>query len=160
MRVEEGQEADVKSRAEGKNEMEEKVKQQKTAQATEAAANALLSQARTNGIDKAAATKGQSAITTDFFAKTDNLPGLGASPQFMDAVFNEADKAPPDVVQVPHGYLVFQLLGIKPPATPGFEEIRSKVESQFKNERAGFLLQQKTQELSDRAKAAHDLKKA
>ena len=49
---------------------------------------------------------------------------------------------------------------IKPPATPTFEEIRSRVESQFKNERAGFLLQQKTQELSDRAKAGHDLKKA
>jgi peptidyl-prolyl cis-trans isomerase D len=78
----------------------------------------------------------------------------------MDALFNEADKAPPDVVQVPQGYVVFQLLGVKPPATPTFEEIRSKVESQFKNERAGFLLQQKTQELSDRAKAAHDLKKA
>jgi peptidyl-prolyl cis-trans isomerase D len=78
----------------------------------------------------------------------------------MDAVFNEADKAPPDVVQVPQGYVVFQLLGIKPPATPTFEEIRSKVENQFKNERASFLLQQKTQELSDRAKAGHDLKKA
>ena len=32
--------------------------------------------------------------------------------------------------------------------------------AQFKNERAGFLLHQKTQELSDRAKADHDLKKA
>ena len=78
----------------------------------------------------------------------------------MDAVFNEADKAPPDVVQVPQGYVVFQLLGIHPPATPTFEEIRSKVEAQFKNERARLLLQQKTQELSDRAKASHDLKKA
>jgi peptidyl-prolyl cis-trans isomerase D len=56
--------------------------------------------------------------------------------------------------------VVFQLLGVKPPATPTFEEIRSRVESEFKNERASFLLQQKTQELSDRAKAAHDLKKA
>ena len=78
----------------------------------------------------------------------------------MDAVFNEAEKAPPDVVQVPQGYVVFQLLAIRPPATPTFEEIRSRVESEFKNERAGFLLQQKTQELSDRAKAGHDLKKA
>ena len=160
IRVEDKQEAHLKSLAEVKNEIEEKVKQQKTAQATEAAANALLSQARTNGIDKAAAAKGQSAVATDFFAKTDNLPGLGASPQFMDAVFNEADRAPPDVLQVPQGYVVFQLLGVKPPATPTFEEIRSKVESQFKNERAGFLLQQKAQELSDRAKAARDLKKA
>src|SRR5260370_8379538 len=85
---------------------------------------------------------------------------MATNPEFMDAVFNEAEKAPPDVVQVPQGYVVFQLLGIRPPATPTFEEIRSRVESEFKNERASFLLQQKTQELSDRAKAAHDLKNA
>ncbi len=159
IRVEDKQEAHLKTLAEVKSEIEEKVKQQKTARATEAAANALLSQARTDGFDKAAAAKGQTAVTTEFFGRTDNLPGLAANPQFMDAVFNEAEKAPPDVVQVPQGYVVFQLLAVKPPATPTFEEIRSKVESQFKNERAGFLLHQKTQELSDRAKAAHDLKK-
>jgi peptidyl-prolyl cis-trans isomerase D len=52
------------------------------------------------------------------------------------------------------------LLGIRPPATPTFEEIRADAESKFKSERAALLLQQKTQELSDRAKAGHDLKKA
>jgi peptidyl-prolyl cis-trans isomerase D len=160
IRVEDKQEAHLKMLAEVKSEIEEKVKQQKTARATEAAANALLSQARTDGFDKAAAAKGQAAVSTEFFSRTDSLPGLAANPQFMDAVFNESEKAPPDVVQVPQGYVVFQLLGVKPPATPTFEEIRSRVESEFKNERAGFLLQQKTQELSDRAKAAHDLKKA
>jgi peptidyl-prolyl cis-trans isomerase D len=158
--IEDKQEAHLKTLAEVKSEIEAKVKQQKTTRATEAAANALLSQARTDGFDKAAAAKGQAAVTTEFFIRTDNLPGLAANPQFMDAVFNESDKAPADVVQVPQGYVVFQLLGIKPPATPTFEEIRSRVESEFKNQRAGFLLQQKTQELSDRAKAAHDLKKA
>jgi peptidyl-prolyl cis-trans isomerase D len=160
IRVEDKQDAHVKTLAEVKSEIEEKVKQQKTAHASETAANALLSQARTDGFDKAAAAKGQEAVTTEYFGRTDNLPGLGANPQFMDAVFNEADKAPPDMVQVPQGYVVFQLLAIKPPATPAFEEVRSKVESEFKNERAGFLLHQKTQELADRAKAGHDLKKA
>ncbi|HKB99479.1 MAG TPA: peptidyl-prolyl cis-trans isomerase [Terriglobales bacterium] len=158
--VEDKQEAHLKTLAEVKSEIEEKVKQQKTARATEAAANALLSQARTDGFDKAAAAKAQAAITTEFFSRTDSLPGLAANPQFMDAVFNEPDKAPADLVQLPQGYAVFQLMAVKPPATPTFEEIRSRVESEFKNERAGFLLQQKTQELSDRAKAAHDLKKA
>jgi peptidyl-prolyl cis-trans isomerase D len=158
--VEDKQEAHLKALAEVKTEIEEKVKQQKVAQATEAAANGVLSQARTDGFDKAAATKGQSAVTTEFFSKKDNLPGLAANPQFMDAVFNEADKAPPDMVQVPQGYVVFQLLGVKPPGTPTFEEIHARVENEFKNERASFLLQQKTQELSDRAKAGHDLKKA
>ncbi len=160
IRVEDKHDAHLKTLAEVKSEIEDKVKQQKTARATEVAANALLSQARTDGFDKAAAAKGQTAVTTEFFSRTDALPGLAANPQFMDAVFNEADKAPPDVVQVPQGYVVFQLLAVKPPATPTFEEIRSRVESEFKNERAGFLLQQKTQELSDRAKAGHDLKKA
>jgi peptidyl-prolyl cis-trans isomerase D len=158
--VEDKQDAHLKSLAEVKSEIEEKVKLEKTAHATEAAANTLLSQVRTDGFDKAAAAKGQAAVTTDFFTRTDNLPGLAANPQFMEAVFTEADKAPADVVQIPQGYVVFQLLAIKPPATPTFDEIRSKVESQFKSERAALLLQQKTQELADRAKSGHDLKKA
>jgi peptidyl-prolyl cis-trans isomerase D len=160
IRVEDKQEAHLKTLAEVKSEIEEKVKQQKAAQATEAAASALLSLARNDGLDKAAAAKGDAPVTTDFFSRTDNLPGLGASPQFMYAVFSETDKAPPDQVQIPQGYVVFQLLAIKPPATPTFEEIRSKVENEFRNERGAALLQQKIQELSDRAKADHDLKKA
>jgi peptidyl-prolyl cis-trans isomerase D len=160
IRVEDKQLAHLKTLAEVKSEIEGKVRQQKAADATERAANALLSQARTAGFDAAATAKGQAAVTTDFVGRSDSLPGLAPSPQFMDAVFNEADKAPPDVVQVPQGFVVFQLLAIRPPATPTFEEIRAKVEAQFKSERAGFLLQQKTRELSDRAKAEHDLKKA
>jgi len=152
IQVEDNQDAHLKSFAEVKNEITEKVKQQKIEHATEAA--------RIDGFDKAAAAKGDSVVTTDFVGHNDTLPGIGASPQLMDAVFNEPDKAPPDVVQVPQGYVVFQLLAVRPPATPTFEEIRARVESEFKNQRAGFLLQQKTQELADRAKADHDLKKA
>jgi len=160
IRVEDKQDAHLKTFAEVKSEIEQKVKQQKTVRATETAANTLLSHARTDGFDAAVSAKGQPAITTEFFGRTDNLPGLAANPQFMDAVFNTAEKAPPDMVQVPQGYVVFQLLAVKPPATPTFEEIHARVENEFKNQRAGFLLQQKTNELSDRAKAGHDLKKA
>src|ERR1700691_404882 len=160
IRVEDKQEAHLKTLAEVKSEIEEKVKQQKVAHATEVAANTLLSKARTDGFDAAAASKGEAAVTTGLFSKTDTLPGVAANRQFMETVFNEAEKSPPDMAEIPQGYVVFQLLAIKPPATPTFEEIRSRVESEFKNERSGFLLQQKTQELSDRAKAEHDLKKA
>jgi len=158
--VEDKQEAHVKLLAEVKPQIEEQVKEQKVARATEGAANALLGQARTDGLDKAAAARGFHVVATDFFARTDSLPGMDTNPQFVDTVFNEQEKAPPDVVQIPQGYVVFALLGVRPPATPTFEEVRSKLEAEFKNERAGILLQQKTQELSDRAKAEHDLKKA
>ncbi|MGB9237157.1 MAG: peptidylprolyl isomerase [Terriglobales bacterium] len=158
--VEDKQEAHLKLLGEVKGEIQEKVKQQKVTRATEAAANNLLSAARTTGLDQAASSKGQAAITTEFISHSDALPGLGPSPQLMDAVFNESDKAPPDMVQVSQGYVVFQLLAIRPPATPTFEEARARVENEFKNQRASMLLQQKTQELSDRARADHDLKKA
>src|SRR5438094_8629263 len=78
----------------------------------------------------------------------------------MEAVFNQREKAPPDEAQLEQGYAIFEVLAVKPPATPTFEEIRSRVESEFKNERVVALLSQRTQELSDRAKAEHDLKKA
>jgi peptidyl-prolyl cis-trans isomerase D len=160
IRVEDKQDAHVKTLAEVKSEIEAKVKEEKATRATEIAANALLSQARTDGLDKAAAAKGAHVVSTGFFSRQDSLPGLESSPELMEAIFNGREKSPADVVQVPPGYVVFELVATKPPATPSFEEIRTRVESEFKNERASFLLQQKTQELSDRAKAGHDLKKA
>ncbi len=154
------QEAHVKTLAEVKSEIEAKVKEEKATRATEVAANGLLSQARINGLDKAAAAKGIPVVSTGFLSRQDRLPGLEPTPELMEAIFNAREKAPADLVQVPQGYVVFELVATKPPATPAFEEIRTRVESEFKNERASFLLQQKTQELSDRAKATHDLKKA
>ena len=158
--VEDKQEAHVKALSEVKSEVEAKMKAEKSAHATESAANAMLGAARAVGFDTAAASKGAPAVTTEFFGHSDTLPGLAPSPQLMDAVFTAADKAPPDMVQVPQGYVVFQLLAVHPPATPTFEEIRARVETEFKNQRASLLLHQKTQELADRAKASHDLKKA
>ena len=160
IRTEDKHEAHLKTLDEVKDQIEPLIRQQKTTRALDAAGNALLDQARTQGLEKAAAAKGLNPVTTDFVGRTDVLPGVGSSPQLMDAVFSEREKSPPDMAQLGQGVVVFQLLGIKPPATPTFEEIRSKVENDFKNERAGILLNQKTQELSDRAKSEHDLKKA
>jgi len=160
LRVEDKQDAHLKTLAEVKDQIEPLIKQQKAQLAADSAATALLAQARTGGLDKAAAAKGMPVIATDFISRTDSLPGIGNSPQFSEAVFNAAEKSPPDQVPVSQGFAVFELVAIKPPATPTFEEIRSRVETEFKNERSGTLLTQKTHELSDRAKADHDLKKA
>jgi peptidyl-prolyl cis-trans isomerase D len=160
IRLDDKQAAHVKPLDEVKDQIEGSIRQQKAAQAAANQVNGLLAQARNGGLDKAAAAKGLNVISTDFMSRTDSLPGLGSAPQFMSAVFSQAEKAPPDQVQVAQGYAVFEVLAIKPASTPTFEEIRSRVEEEFKNERVAALLTQKTQELSDRAKAAHDLKKA
>src|SRR5580704_4927438 len=160
LRVDDKQDAHVKTLAEVKDQIEPIIKQQKAQQAADSEASALVSQARTGGLDKAAAAKNMPVVATDFISRTDSLPGIGSSPQFTEAVFTAAEKSPPDEVQVPQGFAIYELEAIKPPATPSFEDIHSRVETEFKNERAATLLTQKTQELSDRAKADHDLKKA
>jgi peptidyl-prolyl cis-trans isomerase D len=158
--VDDKQDAHVKNLDEVKSEIEPILKQQKAAQQAEEIANALLTQARSDGLEKAAAAKGYSVVTTDFVGKGDLLPGVGTAPQFMDAVFTATEKAPPDQASVPQGFAIYQVTAIQPPSTPTFDEIRSRVETEFKNQQAQTLLAQKTQELSDRAKADHDLKKA
>jgi peptidyl-prolyl cis-trans isomerase D len=160
IRVDDKQEAHMKTLDEVKAEIEPVLKHQKGQQIAQQKAEALLKQARAQGLDAAAAAQGVSVITSDYFARKDMLPGLGPATQFMDAVFSAAEKSPPDVAPASQGIVVFQLLGVKPAATPTFEEIRSRVEEEFKNERSSILLSQKIQELSDRAKAAHDLKRA
>src|SRR5579862_8704900 len=160
IRVDDKQDAHMKTLDEVQSEIEPILKQQKAQQIAQKQADALLKLARDKGLDAAAATQGIPVINSDFFSRKDVVPGLGPAPQFMDAVFAAAEKSPPEMASTSQGFAVFQLQAVKPQSTPTFEEIRTKVEDQFKNERSSVLLSQKTQELSDRAKAEHDLKKA
>jgi peptidyl-prolyl cis-trans isomerase D len=154
------QEAHVKTLDEVKSQIEPILKQQKAGEAAQRAADELLADARGASLEKAASAKGLQVISTDFVTSKDILPGIGSDPPFMTAAFGQAANAPPDRAQLHQGWAIYQVTSVKPPATPTFEEIRSRVEQEFKNERSAQLLTQKTQELSDRAKADHDLKKA
>ena len=160
IRVDDKQDAHMKTLDEVKSEIEPILKQQKTQEIAQKQAEELLQQAKTQGLEAAAAAKGLSVVTSDFFSRKDLVPGLGSAPQLMDAVFTADEKSPPEMASTSQGFAVFQLLAVKPPSTPTFEEIRARVEAEFENERSSTLLTQKTQELSDRAKTEHDLKKA
>jgi peptidyl-prolyl cis-trans isomerase D len=157
VRLEDKQDAHLKPLDEVKGDIEPLLEQQAAQRMAEAQANTLLTQAKANGIENAAHS---SAVTTDFVSSRDTLPGIGVAPDFMTAAFSAKEKAPPEIVHTPQGYAVYEVLAVQPPRTPSFEEIKSKVEEQFKNQQSGVLLSKKTQELGDRAKASHDLKKA
>ena len=159
IRVDDKQEAHVKSLDEVKAQIEPLLKRQMAEQAVQKQAEALLKDAQTLGLDATAARLGIPVITSDFFSRQDSLPGLGPAPQFMDAVFTEKENSLPSMAPASLGTVVYQLLAVKPAATPTFEEIHSRVEEEFKNEQSRTLLAQKAQELSDRAKAGHDLKR-
>lgn len=160
IRVDAKQEAHMKTLDEVKGDIEPILKQQKAQQVAQTDADNLLQAAQKQSLDAAAAAQHVSLVTSDFFSRKDIVPGLGPSPQFMDAVFTDTQNSPPVMSSTSQGFAVFQLLAVKPQSTPTFDEIHVKVEEDFKNERSSMLLRQKTQELSDRAKAEHDLKKA
>ncbi len=160
LRVDKHQKAGLRTLDEMRSSIEPQVRGEKATQALEALAAKLEREARASGLDAAAAGDGLSVVTTDFFTRNDSLPGIGFAPQFMESVFRGKEKEPPALARLQQGYAVFEVTAVQAAATPAFEQIRSRVESDFRAERAAALLAQKTAELSDRARAAHDLKRA
>ena len=98
IRVDDKQDAHMKTLDEVKDQIEPILKQQKAQQIAQKQAEDLLQAAKTQGLEAAAAAKGVPVATSDFFSRKDIVPGIGPAPQFMDAVFTAAEKSPPDLV--------------------------------------------------------------
>src|SRR5579864_4654219 len=158
--VDDKQDAHVKPLSEVQAQIQPLVAQDTASQMAQNLSERVQSAARSMGMDKAAAQNNLQVTSTGFISRNDSLPGMGQSPEFMDAIFSAAQNAAPDMTNLRQGYVVYQVTAVKPPQTPTFEQIRSRVESEFVNQQATAMLAQKTQELSDRARALHDLKKA
>lgn len=150
----------MKPLAEVKAAIEQAVKAQKVSALLNQQGNEAQDIAQKQGIDKAAAKFGAQLVQSNPIARGDALPGVGASPELMNEIFSVTEKSGPQVARSSQGYVVYQLAKIDPPRTPSFEEIKEKIATDFKNERSNELLRKKTQELADRAHAAHDLTKA
>jgi peptidyl-prolyl cis-trans isomerase D len=160
IQVEAKQQARLKPLDEVRPEIETTLKAQKASAETQSLANAVQTLARTAGLSKAASDQGLTVTTVGPVAQGDLLPGVGNAPEFANALFSAKKDDPPAMSPVAGGYVIYQVTEIEPAQTPTFEQIKGKVEQQFKDQRAQGLLAQKTQELADRAHAEHDLAKA
>jgi peptidyl-prolyl cis-trans isomerase D len=160
IQVEEKHQAQLKSLEEVRPDIERVLVAQKASELAESLANRVQSQARTGSLQAAAQQNGLQVVTAGPFSREDTLPGLGSAPEFMSAVFNAGAEARGEMVHLPQGYAIFNVLQVEPPKTPTFEEAKARVEEDFKSERAQQMLAEKSQQLSDRARAAHDLAKA
>ena len=158
--VEARQEARLKPLDEVKAEIEPILKKQKAQAEAQSEASTIQTLARTAGLDKAAQQRNLSVSTTGFVSQGDQLPGIGSAPEFMTALLGTKKNDPPATAATPAGYAVYQVTDIQPPQTPTFEQVKDKIEQQFKQQRAQQLLAQKIQQLSDRAHSEHDLDKA
>jgi len=160
IQTEDKEDAHVKPLAEVRPALEESLKQDKIKTEMAKASSDAEATAQKQGLEKAAAKYGAQVVESNLIGHNDALPGIGAQPPLMDAVFAATDKSGPQATQTAQSTVVFEVTRIVPPRTPSFEEIKDRVASEFKNQRAGALLSTKTREMGDRAHAEHDLAKA
>jgi peptidyl-prolyl cis-trans isomerase D len=156
---EEKESARVKPLSEVKDEIEKAVKAQKASALLQQQANSAQDAAQKQGLEKAAAQAGSRVLESNPVSRNDSLPGVGPAPDLMSAIFGNNEKAP-QLQRFTQGYVIYQITRIEPAKTPSFDEIKERVTTEFKSERAAELLQKKAREMADRAHVEHDLAKA
>lgn len=98
---------------------------------------------------------------TPFIKPGDDVPNIGNSQQFEDAI--GPLNAPNDVgerVGIKNGFAIPMLVEQKPPRIPEFDEVKEKVRSAVKDEKAKALLEQKAKDIAAAAKSPGELKAA
>jgi peptidyl-prolyl cis-trans isomerase D len=143
-----------------RSEIEPIVAAQKNQRNAEQLAHTVENQAKSGGLEKAAASNGLQVQDSGFIARNAPLPGIGSSPQFSDTVFTMKPNDVPVAVPLAHGFAVAQVTEVKPPAAPTFDQVKDRIAMELKQQKAQALLAQKTQELSDKAHASHNLREA
>jgi peptidyl-prolyl cis-trans isomerase D len=160
IQTEDKEDAHLKPLAEVKPGIEEAIKQEKIKGLMNQASTEAEAIAQKEGLEKAASKYGVQVVSSNPIGHNDALPGIGPQPQLMDAIFSANEKSGPQVGQTPQSTVVFEVTKIEPARTPSFDEIKDRVTTEFKNQRAADILRRKTQEMADRAHAEHDLAKA
>lgn len=160
LKVEKRQTEKTRSFDEVKAELLPLARQQRSEQALESAARALLAEAKTRGLQDASKRRNVPMLNSEYVARFEQLPGLGPAQEFMDAAFSGNNKGTPTLARLTNGYAVLEVVDIQPAATPSFDEIRGRVENEVKQEKGAALLEQRARELSDRARAAASLRQA
>jgi len=152
--------AQVKSVAEVKDSIVQALEASKTGAAEQAFANQLADEAKKNGLDKTAAAHGLHVTTTDYLGSKGTIASLPDSAALLTAAFGTAKGAAPQVVSTGEGFAVFQVADVKAAHAPEFADYKTQLLSDYREQKAPELLNQKLIKLSDRAKQLNDLSKA
>lgn len=160
IRIDDKTSAHARSLDEVRSEIEPILTAQKTQHLAEQLAHNVENQAKSGGLEKAAASNGLQVQESGFISRNDELPGVGASPQFSEAVFSMKANDAPMAINLGRNFVVAQVAEIKPPATPTFDQVKAQIATELKQQKAQAMLVQKTKELADKAHAANNLAQA
>jgi peptidyl-prolyl cis-trans isomerase D len=136
------------------------LEQQKAGAAEQTFATQLAADAKANGLEKAATSKGLHAVTTDYLAKDGVIAGLADGSGLLTQAFAATKAAPPTAVSTGNGFAIFQVEDIKAAHAPDFATYKDHILSDYREQQVPALLSAQLSKLGDRARVLNDLKKA
>ncbi|MDD5542967.1 MAG: peptidyl-prolyl cis-trans isomerase [Acidobacteriia bacterium] len=131
---------------------------QKADQEGSAEANNIFSAlaSRPNDLEGVARQFGAEVRETPLFTLGESVPDIGSNPDFEKSVFGTALNKVGAPVRVGPGFVIPEVLEIKPAHTPQFEEVRAKVEAAYKQDKSQDAAKQKAAAFAQTASKAKD----
>ena len=160
LQVEEKKTAHLRPLDEVKAEIVPVLEQQRVGAEEQTFASALATDAKKEGMDKAAAAKGLKVVTTDYVAKDGVIPGLADGSGLLTQAFAANKGADPASVSTGDGYAVFQVQDVKAAHAPDFAEYKTHILEDYRDQQVPQLLSTQLNKLDDRAKVLNNLQKA
>lgn len=160
IQTEQKETAHTKPLSEVKAEIVPVLEQQKAGAAEQGFATTLAADAKKNGLDKAAASRGLHVVTTDYVGKDGVIAGLADGAALLTQAFVTTKDAAPAAVTTGDGYAVFQVVDVKPAHAPDFADYKQHILDDYREQQVPALLSTQLNKLADRAKALGDLRKA
>jgi peptidyl-prolyl cis-trans isomerase D len=160
IQVEEKQTAHTKPLSEVRSQIVPILQQQRIGAAEQQYADQLADQVKKNGFDQTAAAHHLHVVTTDYLPRTGVVAGVSDGTTMLNQAFTAAKGAAPAAVSTGDGYAVYQVEDIKPAHAPTFEEWKSNVLNDYREQQIPSMLTAKLNKLAQRAHELNDLHKA
>jgi peptidyl-prolyl cis-trans isomerase D len=123
-------------------------------------AQLLASEALKNGLEKTAAAHHLELVTTPLVGSQGVIAALPNGSQVIGKAFQSKQGDPPQAAPTGEGYAVFQVTGIAAAHAPNFDDWKSHILDDYREQVLPPLLSLKTKQLADKAKQYNDLAKA
>ena len=160
IQVEQHDQAHTKPVAEVKGEIVPVLEQQKLGAAEQQYANSLAAEAKKDGLDKTAAAHGLRVVTTDYLGRDGVIGGVSDGAAMLSAAFAATKGAAPAPASTGDGYAVYQVEDVRAPHAPSFDEYKTKLLADYREQQVPNMLAAQLKKLDDRAKELGDLRKA
>jgi peptidyl-prolyl cis-trans isomerase D len=160
IKVEEKQTAHTKTLDEVKAQIVATLTRQAEAAQQNAFAQQLATEAAKSGLVQTATAHHLQVVTTDYLQQGAVLNGLADGSKLLTAAFAVKAGAAPQAVGTGEGFAVFKVDDIKAAHAPTFEEYKTHLVDDFREQQLPQLLARKTNELADKARAENNLAQA